>query len=106
MQKTQQHEPLSVIALPRAFYQNGVIQSHPSKTGAVVRLPVETVICLSQRLEDEFLQQKKGNVTATSLIVAESTRCTYKGDHFRHVVKRIRDQAAKKWPPFGNLQFM
>lgn len=91
-----------LIGLKRSVYKNGEIRFHQSKRGAGVAIPVGMVPKLQDRLNEEFARQKKSRVTATTIIVSETTGKPYKEDNFRHVFVEIRTKAIEAAEKAGN----
>lgn len=93
-----------ILALPHARYRHGRLDVNQSKTKASVFLPVDMVGSLRVALEANRVRKSLpaadggATVTATSLLVCESTGRQWKADHFRHVFADIR-AAATAWCP-------
>jgi len=94
-----------LLELPANTYRDGVIQFIQSKTGAEVYLPVDMVQELAQHLEEERQRQKSANVTATTLLVCESTGKAWNEHTFRAVFRKIRARAATDCPECATVQF-
>ncbi len=82
-----------ILAMSRAAYRDGQIAITQRKTGAEVALPVDLVPRLRQRLEAELARQEQAKVTATTIIVSETTGRAYATDNFKHVFAEIRSAA-------------
>jgi len=95
-----------VINWQKSYYKNGAIDYVQSKTGAEVYLPLDIFPHLKKRLEEEIARQRQFVVTATTIIVSETTGRPYKADNFRSVFARIRQEASKKHPSLKNKWFM
>lgn len=95
-----------IIRLPRSVYVDGALRLTQAKTGAKVELPVGMVPHLSRRLEEEFGRQGNASITATTIIVSETTGQAYTSDNFRAVFARVRARAAETLPEVADLWFM
>lgn len=94
-----------LLALPRNAWKGGELVIEQSKTGATVALPLGMVPHLVARLEAELARQAARKVTATTLLVCETTGRPWREDHFRHVFAKIRAIAAKACPELVGLWF-
>lgn len=101
-----------LLTLPRNAWKDGELVLAQSKTGAEVVLPLGMVPHLVARLEAEFASQarvaaaQKRNLSATTLLVCETTGRPWKPDHFRHVFAELRRRAIERCPELDGLWFM
>lgn len=94
-----------LLALSRNAWKGGELVIEQSKTGAIVALPLGMVPHLVARLDAELARQAARKVTATTLLVCETTGRPWGEDHFRHAVADIRSTAAKSCPELDGLWF-
>lgn len=94
-----------LLALPRSAWKGGELIVEQSKTGAQVALPLGMVPHLVARLDAELERQAARKVTATTLLVCETTGRPWREYHFVHTVADIRATAAKDCPELTGLWF-
>lgn len=99
-----------ILAATRAEYRRGELRIEQSKTGAVVRLPIDRVPSLVARLEEQkqrnVMIAEQKHLQATTLLVCETTGRPWKVDHFRHKFADIRAVAMKATPSLATKTYM
>jgi integrase len=93
-----------VLNFKKPSVAGGTITLRQSKTGADVALPVEMVPALAARIAAELARHKERGLATPYLIVCESTRRAWQGDHFRHTFSELRRTAARRAEAAGDTE--
>lgn len=85
-----------ILALPRVQYHGGKLTVWQSKTGKGLRVPIDRVPHVAERIEAELARQKKRGEVGPTLLMREGQAAPWGEDAFRKAWAEIRAAVAKQ----------